>query len=75
MVLANTDLHLWFVQLSGWPVFLVTVAVTMLFMLALSVGMTRIANRSIAQNMLLAVAALAAVGFGFLGLLALLSRM
>lgn len=70
----RTDLHLWFVQLSGWPVFLATVAVTILFMLAVSVAMTRIANRSIVQNMLLAVVALAAVGFGFLGLLALLSR-
>ena len=73
-MLANTDLHLWFVQLSGWPVFLGIVALTILFMLTVSVALTRIANRSIAQNMLLAVVALAAVGFGFLGLLALLSR-
>jgi len=58
-------MRLWFLQLSGWPVFLTIVGVVLTFMLALSVGMTRISNRSVLQNCLLAfiaVAVIAAVG-------------
>ena len=58
-------MRLWFLQLSGWPVFLAIVAVVLAFMLALSVGMTRISNRSVVQNYalaFLAVALIAAIG-------------
>ena len=58
-------MRLWFLQLSGWPVFLTIVGVVLAFMLALSVGMTRISNRSVLQNCLLAivvVAVIAAIG-------------
>ena len=69
------DAKLWFVQLSGWPVFLVIVATVLLFMMALSVWMTRISNRSVAWNAVLAVAIVAVIGFGLLGLLAVLTRL
>lgn len=68
------DFKLWFIQLSGWPAFLVIVAVVFLFMMALSVGMTKISNRSVAHNAVLAVALVAVIGFGLLGLLAVLTR-
>ena len=58
-------MRLWFLQLSGWPVFLAMVGIVLAFMLALSVGMTRISNRSVMQNYVLAffaVAIIAAVG-------------
>jgi hypothetical protein len=58
-------MRLWFLQLSGWPVFLSIVGIVLVFMLALSVGMTRISNRSVVQNFVLAffaVALIAAVG-------------
>ena len=58
-------MRLWFLQLSGWPVFLAIVAVVLAFMLALSVGMTRISNRSVVQNYVIAffaVALIAAIG-------------
>ena len=58
-------MDLWFLQLSGWPVFLTIVGVVLVFMLGLSVGMTRISNRSVMQNYVLAffaVAVIAAIG-------------
>lgn len=66
---------LWFVQLSGWPIFIVIVAVVFLFMVALSVLMTRLSNRSVAQNAALAAVVVAVIGFGLLGLVAILSRL
>ena len=67
--------NLWFIQLSGWPVFLLVVAVVVAFMVAMSVVMTWISNRSIIQNMLLAFFAIALVGFGLLAVAAILSRL
>jgi hypothetical protein len=69
------DSKLWFIQLSGWPVFLVIVAIVFLFMMALSVWMTRISNRSVAWNAVLAVAIVAVIGLGLVGLLAVLTRL
>jgi uncharacterized protein YebE (UPF0316 family) len=69
------DAKLWFVQLSGWPIFIFIVAVVFLFMMALSVLMTRLSNRSVAQNAMLAGVVVAVIGFGLLGLLAVLSRL
>jgi len=51
--------QVWFVQLSGWPVFLLVVAATVLFMLAASVALTWLGNKSVLQSMLLALLALA----------------
>ena len=59
---------LWFLQLSGWPVFLTIVGLMLVLVLALSVGMSRISNRSVVQNFVvafIAVAVLAAVGLAF----------
>ena len=69
------DAKLWFIQLSGWPVFLAIVAIVFLFMMALSVWMTKISSRSVAWNAVLAVAIVAVIGFGLLGLLAVLTRL
>jgi uncharacterized protein YebE (UPF0316 family) len=66
---------LWFIQLSGWPIFILIVAVVFLFMVALSILMTRLSNRSVAQNAALAAVVVAVVGFGLLGLVAILSRL
>jgi hypothetical protein len=66
---------LWFVQLSGWPVFLSTIAIVLVFMIVLSVLFTRLSHRSIIQNAILAVIAVAVIGFGLMGLVAVLSRL
>jgi hypothetical protein len=63
--ICQSVMRLWFLQLSGWPVFLTIVGVVLVIMLALSVGMTRISNRSVVQNYVLAffaVAVIAAIG-------------
>lgn len=65
---------LWFIQLSGWPVFLAIVAVVFLFMIGLSVGLTWISNRTVVQSAAIAVAALAVLSLIMLGLAALLTR-
>ena len=67
-------MRLWFLQLSGWPVFLAIVAVTLVFMLALSVGMTRISNRSVIQNVLIAIAAVALLAAVGLAIAAVVTR-
>jgi hypothetical protein len=69
------DPKLWFIQLSGWPVFLTIAALVFLCMLGLSVVLTRISHRSIVENAMLAVGAVAALSFGMLGLAALLTRL
>jgi hypothetical protein len=56
---SGSNWQLWFVQLSGWPVFLLVVAVTVLFMLAASVVLTWLGNKSVLHSMLLALLALA----------------
>ena len=68
------DWRLWFVRLSGWPVFLATVAGVFVFMLSLSVVLTRISHRSVLQNALLAVVSLAVVACALLILVAVLTR-
>lgn len=73
---AFLPVKLWFIQLSGWPVFLTVVVVVAASMLALSVGMAKLAtNRSVAQNAALAVMLLAFVGCVLLGVVAVLSRL
>lgn len=67
-------MRLWFLQLSGWPVFLSIVGVVLVLMLALSVGMTRISNRSVVQNFVLAFAAVAVIAAIGLAVAAIVSR-
>jgi hypothetical protein len=67
-------MRLWFLQLSGWPVFLSIVGVVLVFMLALSVGMTRISNRSVVQNFVLAFFAVAVIAAIGLALAAVVTR-
>ena len=74
-MLADRDWRLWFVQLSGWPVFLVTVGTAILFALVLTVVLTRLANQSIAQNIVTAGLILAAGKIGLLAVFGLVSRL
>jgi hypothetical protein len=66
--------NLWFIRLSGWPIFLLIVAMLLVVMITLSIGMTWISNRSIVQNIALAILGIALIGFGILGIAAVLSR-
>jgi len=60
------DRHFWFVQLSGWPVFLTLMGLLVFGMVALSILFTRLGtNRSVIFNWgtaALAVAIIAALG-------------
>ena len=72
-MLAN-DWRLWFIQLSGWPVFLAVTITAILFALGLSMLMPSLGNRSVVQNALLAVAAIALGTVAFVGTLVLAGR-
>lgn len=49
---------MWFLQLSGWPVFLAIVVGVAAFMIAASVALTWIGNRSLVQAMVIVTFAL-----------------
>ena len=68
------DWTLWFVTLSGWPVFLALVAVGALCALGLSILFTRLSSRSVLQTALIAIASLAALAAILLGLASLMTR-
>jgi len=65
---------LWFVLLSGWPVFLAGVALTVVGMLGLSVVMTRMTGRSALRNMVVALVFLTVVSASILALVAVMTR-
>ena len=65
---------IWFVQLSGWSVFLAIVGIVMMFMIALSIAMTWLGNRSIVQSIGIAVLFVATLAFGLLALIAYLTN-
>jgi succinate dehydrogenase hydrophobic anchor subunit len=65
---------LWFVLLSGWPVFLACVGVTVAGMLGLSVVMTRMTERSAVRNMVVALVFLTVVTAGVLTLVVVMTR-
>ena len=65
---------LWFVLLSGWPVFLGCVALTIVGMLGLSVVMTKMTGRSALRNMAIALVFLTAVTASILALVAIMTR-
>lgn len=67
--------RLWFIQLSGWPVFLACVVVIIVFMIMLSVLMTWVGRLSVIQAGLVATICAADVFLGILGLLSLLTRL
>jgi len=68
------NVKLWFLQLSGWWVFLTIVTLTFTFAMALSVLMTWLSRFSVFQTAVFAIVGVSLVGFGLLGLLAFLSR-
>ena len=68
------DWRLWFIQLSGWPVFLAVVAITVLFGVALSVGLTWLGNRSVLHAALIAMLATVLVLAGLFAALAIATR-
>jgi hypothetical protein len=72
--MSETDWRLWFIHLSGWPVFLAVTATAILFALGLSMMMPSLGNRSVLHNAALVVAALAIGTVIFLGTLVLASR-
>ena len=65
---------LWFVFLSGWPVFLACVAVTVAGMLGLSVVMTRMTEGSALRNMVVALVFLTVVTASVLTLVVVMTR-
>ena len=65
---------LWFVLLSGWPVFLVCAAVTVAGMLGLSIAMTRMSGQSAIRSMVVAIVFLTVVTAGILTLVAVMTR-
>ena len=62
------DWTLWFLRLSGWPVFLSIVTIVVLGMVALSVILTRLSNRSAVYNAGIAVVTLTALTLLGLGM-------
>ena len=60
---------LWFLQLSGWPVFLTVVVLVFLFMMGLSVALTRLSNRSAVQSAVVSGIVLIVLTLGILGLI------
>jgi len=69
------DWRLWFLQLSGWPVFLTVLAATFLFMVLASVLLTKAASRSLAQVMVIAVVASIVIALLFFGVFIVLTRL
>lgn len=65
---------LWFVQLSGWPVFLATVGIVFVLMIGLSVVLTWLGRRSALHSMALTVLALTIATLGLLAILAMWTR-
>lgn len=75
VMFADGDWRLWFVQLSGWPVFLASVGLAILFAFALTVVLTRLAHRSIAQNIVTAGVILTIGSLALLLVLAAVTRL
>ena len=70
----NEGWPLWFVRLSGWPVFLTVVAVGVTLSFLLSVLLTKAGNRSAVQTMVIATLAVAGIGLVGLAITAWLLR-
>lgn len=68
------DWKLWFLRLSGWPVFLTVVAVTFVLMVLASVALTKVASRSLAQVMVIAVVTTIVIALVFIGAFVVLTQ-
>jgi hypothetical protein len=55
------DWTIWFVELSGWPVFLTLTMAVVIFSFIISMFLSRAANRSAVQVMVVAVLVLVAI--------------
>ena len=75
MAVLALDWRLWFLQLSGWPVFLTIVAVTFLFMVVASILLTKAANRSLVQVMIIACVTAIVIALIFIGAFIVLTRL
>jgi len=69
------DWKLWFLHLSGWPVFLTAIAATFLFMVLTSVLLTKVASRSLFQVMVIAAVTTIVIALLFIGAFVLLARL
>jgi hypothetical protein len=67
--------QLWFVRLSGWPVFLAVVATAVLFSVALSIALTQLGNVSAVRSALIAMIALTLLAVVIIAGLVLASRL
>ena len=67
-------MKLWFLQLSGWPIFLAVIGVTAAFMVIASVLLTKLGNRSLIEALVLASSALVVLTFVILAVFMLASR-
>lgn len=67
-------MKLWFLQLSGWPVFLTVIGLTAVFMVCASVVLTRLGNRSLMEALILSSVALLILALVVLGAFVLASR-
>jgi len=70
----RTDVTVWFVNLSGWPVFIAVVTAVFLCGLGLSLLMTWLGNRSVVVAAMIAVVAVAVVWAAIIGALAVGTR-
>ena len=68
------DWKAWFLQLSGWPVFIVILMVVGLGMLGLSQVLTKLGDRSVARNAVLVAMTLAVLAFVTLVVLSIVTR-
>ena len=68
------DRRLWFVQLSGWPVFLLIVAIVGAAMIALSAVLSKLSNRSVLFNAGVACVATAVLAAVLLTVVSVMSR-
>jgi hypothetical protein len=68
------DRRLWFIQLSGWPVFLLIVLAMGPAMIALSVVFSRLGNRSVLFNAGVACLATALLAAVLLAVVAIMAR-
>jgi len=66
--------RLWFIQLSGWPVFLAVIGVTAAFMVIASVLLTKLGNRSLIQALVIAGSVLVILTLVILAAFMLASR-
>jgi hypothetical protein len=73
-IIAKEDWTLWFLKLSGWPVFLTIVGTGIALGILASVVLAKASNRSAVRVMVIATLVVAAIGVAGLTLLVWLMR-